>query len=248
MPSEEEVDPELQVFINAARERQRLAESQESDPTTEHFKVQVESTIPRTLLNNKPLTFKLNTTDPLKSLKTTWCSFMQINDVDVDADSIFFTWRGRRLYNTTTLRGLGIAAMGNDLLYAADVGDRRGFSADRRRVVLQAWTEEQFEAHLAEEEKEERRRRGELEEEESESAPAEERIKVAMRSKQGDPVKVSVTASSTVVELVQKFRAKRNLPAEANVAIYFDGERLDEGMTLSDADIGDDEQVEVHLS
>ena len=248
-PEEEETDPDLQVFINAARERQRLAESQKSNPLTETFKVQVESTIPRTTIGGKPVTFKLNSTDLLKNLKTTWCSVMQMNHVDVTANDIFFTWRGRRLYNTTTLQGLSIATMGNDLLYAGDTGDRRGFSADRRRVVLQAWTEELFEAHLAEEEREEKRRRGELEEEE-ELPPAvvEEKLRVTMRSRQGEPVKVAVTASSTVGELVEKFREKRGLPAEASVAIYFDGEKLAEDITLQDADIGDEEQVEVHLN
>lgn len=248
-PPEEETDPELQVFINAARERQRLAESQKSEPSTEILKVQVESAIPGTLVDGKPVTFKLNSTDQLKNLKTTWCSVMQMNHIDMAAEDIFFTWRGRRLYNTTTLRGLGIATMGNDLLYAGGVGDRRGFTADRKRVVLEAWTEELFQAHLAEQDKEEKRRRGELDEEEAEpSAPAEEKIRVAMRSKQGDPVKVSVSASSTVGDLVEKFREKRHLPAEVKVSIYFDGEKLDEGMMLQDADIGDDDQVEVHLN
>lgn len=245
-PVEEETDPELQAFVNAARERQRLAASQESEET---FKVQVESTIPRTLVSGKPVTFRLTSSDQLKNIKTTWCSVMQLNHVDVTAEDTFFTWRNRRLYNTTTLRGLGIATMGNDLLYAGDVGDRRGFSADRKKVVLQAWTEELFEAHLAAEEREEMRRRGELDEEEPEpSAPAEEKIKVAMRSKQGEPVKVTTSASSTIGDLVARFREKRHLPTEVKVSVYFDGEKLEEGMTLQDADIGDDDQVEVHLN
>ena len=247
-PLEEEMDPDLQVFVNAARERQRLAESQDFEPTTKNFKVQVESIIPRTQIGGKPVIFKFLTTDALKNLKTFWCDLMQINHIDVSAGEIFFTWRGRRLYNTTTLRGLGISTMGNDLLYAGDVGDRRGFSANRKRVLLQAWTEELFEKHLAEEDLEERRRRGELEEEVPEVAPAEEKVRVAMRPKQGDPVKVTVTASSTVGELVKKFREKKNLPADVTVFIYFDGEKLGEGVTLADADIGDDDQVEVHLN
>lgn len=247
-PVEEEGDPELQAFINAARERQRLAESQKSEEPTETFKVQVESTIPRTLISGKPLTFKLTSSDQLKNVKTTWCSVMELNHVDVSAEDIFFTWRGRRLYNTTTLRGLGIATMGNDLLYAGDMGDRQGFSADRKKVVLQAWTEELYEVHLAEEEKEEMRRRGELDEEPEPSAPVEEQIKVAMRPKQGEPVRVTTTASSTIGDLVVKFREKRHLPAEVSVSIYFDGEKLEEGMTLQGADIGDDDQVEVHLN
>lgn len=247
-PPEEETDPDLQVFINAARERQRLV-SQETEPSVENFKVQVETTIPRALIDGKPVSFKLSSTDPLKNLKSTWCTVMEINHVDVSHSDVFFTWRGRRLYNTTTLRGLGIAAMGNDLLYAGDAGDRRGFSSDRKRVVLEAWTEELFEGHLRDEERERMRRLGEIEEVEGESAaPVEERVRVTMRARQGEPVKVSATASSTVADLVEKFRAKRSLPVEAAVAVYFDGERLGEGVTLQDADIGDEEQVEVHLS
>lgn len=247
-PPEEETDPDLQVFINAARERQRLA-SQETEPSAENFKVQVESTIPRALIDGKPVSFKLSSTDPLKNLKSTWCTVMEINHVDVSHSDVFFTWRGRRLYNTTTLRGLGIAAMGNDLLYAGDAGDRRGFSTDRKRVVLEAWTEELFEGHLRDEERERMRMLGEIEEvEEESSAPVEEKVRVTMRARQGEPVKVSATTSSTVAELVEKFRAKRSLPAEAAVAVYFDGERLAEGVTLQEADIGDEEQVEVHLS
>src|SRR5690606_3522597 len=100
-------------------------------------------------------------------------------------------------------------------------GNRRGFSTDRKRVVLEAWTEELYEGHLKEEERERMRRLGEIEEEEEEeSAPAEEKLRVTMRARQGEPVKVSATASSTVADLIDKFRAKRDLPADAAVAVY----------------------------
>ncbi|SPN96932.1 uncharacterized protein DNG_00451 [Cephalotrichum gorgonifer] len=257
-PSEEETDPDLQVFINAARERererQRLAESQESEPkAAEDLKVQVESLIPRALDDGKPVVFKLSSGDPLKTLKTTWCDIMRINNVDLDPADVFFTWRGRRLYNTTTLSGLGISNMGNDLLYAGDMGDRGGLSADRKRVVLQAWTEVLYQKHLEEEERERLRRLGGLDEEEVAGAagaapPEEKKIKVTMRPRQGEPVKVALVASSTVGDLVERFRAKRQIPPDVQVAIHFDGERLEEQMALEEADIGDEDQVEVHLN
>lgn len=255
-PSEEETDPDLQVFINAAR--QRLAESQESEASSEEtFKVQVESAIPGTApADGKTLTFKLSASGPLGDLKTAWCAMLRIQHVELSHADVFFTWRGRRLYNTTTLGGLGVATMGNELLYAGDAGDRRGLSADRKKVVLKAWTEALYEEHVKSEERERLRRLGELDDDDgpggadaaAAAAPQEPRVRVTMRARQGEPVKVSVTASSTVGDLVAKFREKRNLPAEAKVSIHFDGERLDEGTTLEDADIGDEEQVEVHLS
>ncbi|PKS06388.1 hypothetical protein jhhlp_007136 [Lomentospora prolificans] len=248
---EEEEDPELQKYVQAAHERKRQLEQerqQEQAGSKKNFTVEVISDIPYTHMAG-PCVFKHFGDDPLKQVRETWCAIMQMHKIDIIANDVFLTWRGNRLYNTTTLQGLGISILGNNLLYAQS-GTREGFSEDRKRVILQAWTEDLFETYQQEKERERLRLLGELDDEQEEDAAApepEEKIKVTMRPKQGDSVKVSVTASSTVSVLIEKFRAKRHIPQEAKISIHFDGEKLGEEMTLEAADIGDDDQVEVHM-
>ena len=248
---DEEDDPELQKYVQDAQERKRRLEEEqqlEQAGIKKNFTVEVISTIPNTHLAG-PCLFKHFADDPLKQVRETWCAVMQMHRVDLNASDVFLTWRGNRLYNTTTLQGLNISVLGNNLLYSPK-GNREGFSDDRKRVVLEAWTEELFDEYQQEKERERQRLLGELDDEEEDAAPApepEERIKVTMRPKQGESVKVSVTASSSVSALIEKFRAKRHIPVEVKISIHFDGETLGEQMTLEDADIGDEDQVEVHM-
>ncbi|CAI4216226.1 unnamed protein product [Parascedosporium putredinis] len=229
---DEEDDPELQKYVQDAQERKRRLEEEqqlEQAGIKKNFTVEVISTIPNTHLAG-PCLFKHFADDPLKQRRVPHVA-------------------GNRLYNTTTLQGLNISVLGNNLLYSPK-GNREGFSDDRKRVVLEAWTEELFDEHQQEKERERQRLLGELDDEEEDAAPApepEERIKVTMRPKQGESVKVSVTASSSVSALIEKFRAKRHIPVEVKISIHFDGETLGEQMTLEDADIGDEDQVEVHM-
>jgi hypothetical protein len=246
---EEEQDPALKAYIAAAQERNRLEKEAEGQQSSSGrcYLVQIESQIPRT----KATTFRQPIGDPLKKARNTWCAVMRLNNhADVQDDDVFLTWRGNRLYNMTTLKGLGIEVMGDNYLYAGeDMGEGAGFSADRKKAVFEAWTEQLYEENVAAKERDRLRLMGELDEEvdAAPEAPPEEKIKITMRARQGEPVKISVPVSATVAVLVEKFRAKRHIPKDISVTIHFDGEELGEGVSLADADIGDEDQVEVHM-
>lgn len=247
---EDEEDPELQKYVQAAQERKRQLEKeqeQEQVLAKKNFTIEVVSDIPYTHAAG-PCVFKHFANDPLKQVRETWCAIMQMHKIDVVANDVFLTWRENRLYNTTTLQGLGISILGNNQLYSKS-GGREGFSEDRKRVILEAWTEDLFEQHQREKERERLRLLGELDEGVPVAAEPEpeEKFKVTMRPKQGESVKVSATASSTVSVLIEKFRAKRHIPQDVKISIYFDGEKLGDEITLQEADIGDEDQVEVHM-
>lgn len=84
--------------------------------------------------------------------------------------------------------------------------------------------------------------------EEEEEEPEEERkIKVILKTRSDPPVKTTVRPATTVETLIAYFRQQRNLSEETQVVLYFDGEQLEEGTTVEDAEIEDMDAIEVHV-
>ncbi|GJC99653.1 hypothetical protein ColKHC_08479 [Colletotrichum higginsianum] len=76
---------------------------------------------------------------------------------------------------------------------------------------------------------------------------AEKKIKVLLKTKTDEPLKTSVRPSTTVGTIMALFRKMRGLATDAPISLMFDGDELEEDMTVEDADIGDMETIEVYI-
>ena len=88
--------------------------------------------------NTKPLIVSRKLTQRLKDVRLTWC---QRQGFSVEATaSIFLTWRGKRLFDVTTCRsmGIGVDTHGNVALK----GERDMLRAENRQIHMEAMTEE----------------------------------------------------------------------------------------------------------
>lgn len=134
-------------------------------------KILITSTIPDT----NPLIVKRKASQPLKQVREFWC---QRNNLDAKTTAhIFFTWRGTRLFDSTTMRG-PIQKLKSDLAakqkmslddYDVDDNDEHDNDSDAERnvedpsqgrITLEAMTQEIFDARQLEKERKAQGSRG----------------------------------------------------------------------------------------
>ncbi|KAI3549730.1 hypothetical protein CABS01_12564 [Colletotrichum abscissum] len=253
---EEEEDDEFEEYVRRAMERKKALEQDENQLVN----VFVTSDIPGT----RDRQFRFTLAKPLKVIRMKWIE-VQLERIEIprsEVDSVFLTWRGHELYDTTTLHSLDLEATFRKNGGGGGGGDggadlSEGFKDDDwTNVHLQMWTRELWEEH---EKQEARRRRHDLGDysddeggEQGDGADAiepevEQKIKVLLKTKTDEPLKTSVRPSTTIGTLMELFRKMRGLAEDAPITLMFDGDELGEETTVEEADIGDMETIEVYI-
>lgn len=261
-------DDEFAEYVQKAREQREknealLRSTSNGSIGKESTTIIVRSEIPGT----KTLGVKALYNQPLRLFRDSWLAIQLRDEVEIKTEhpeDMVITWRRRRVYNNSTLQMLGIRPTG-DGRFAVDgrpFGSsslrRSGFDESHTRVCLEIWTPELFAEMEREEDLRRRRDVGDLgydedehgrvakEEEPAAAAPA-QKIKVVLKARYQDDVGLSVRAETTVETLITGYRTKRRLSAAKDVTLWFDGERLEEHMTMDDCEIVDMDTIEVHI-
>ncbi|KAM3453295.1 hypothetical protein MY3296_003886 [Beauveria thailandica] len=205
---------------------------------------------------------------PLRLVRDNWTALQHrhkvpLRDLLDRDDDVILTWRRKKVYMTSTLLSLRILPSATTIGAAVmERSTRDGFNESGTRVHMQAWTPALF-AKMEREDEAARRQRempsetageggeGNYEEdnddEEEEKSAAAAMVRVVLKSRDREPVKLKVLPETTTELLVAAFRAQRDVPPGADVALWFDGMRLQEGATMEDADIDDMDTIEVHV-
>jgi hypothetical protein len=146
---EEVLDPALAAL--AARARARAASKAQTVPVTNGKPAKapvaqlfVKPEIPAA----KPLMVKVRIDSTLEQTRNAWCT-KQGYSSDM-SKSVFFTWKGTRVYDSTTIKRLGIQvdAKGN----VSVEGDSNIYDdVNLPKVYVEAWTDELFQKHKKEE-------------------------------------------------------------------------------------------------
>lgn len=248
-PNEEE--DEFAEYIRKAEEARRNLASGTSEgpgiPKAEKANLIVTSAIEGT----RSCGVKFFFDKPMHQIRTAWVNVQRQRKVHlpVSPSELILTWRGSKVYNYSTLHSLGIRRYGDGVV--ADGNSRKGLSADGMQVHMEIWTPDMFSKW---EEEEERRRKvlaGELSDEEDpevEEQP-EVTLRVILKARDLDEVGLKVRPATTVETLVTGFRAKSNsnLGADKEVTLWFDGDMMEEHVTMEEADISDMDVIEVHI-
>lgn len=206
------------------------------DPTIE---ILINSEIPNTI----PLKVMRKMSQKLREARFVWCDKQKLpGHSSVDLRSvIFLTWKRKKLFDYTTCHALGLKVdeFGN---LSNEEGMHEG------KVYLEAWTEETFAAAQRDDEvARQREERGE--DEEDEAPPANEviKIKLVLKAKDMEPVKIVVRNTSRVEMLITAFREARQIPEDREVSLFFDGEELDVDSKVEEAELDDLDTLEVHI-
>ncbi|KAH6631552.1 hypothetical protein F5144DRAFT_511197 [Chaetomium tenue] len=176
----------------------------------------------------------------------------------------FLTWKGNKIYGHSTLAALGVRVDARGALRGAH-GD--GYVRDG--LHLEVWTEEAYAEYLEDRGKEWALKLGEEGEEDGEygadgrgagagagsgevvaaATPKKKGIRVVLKAKEHEALKLTTREETDVEMLIEAFRTQRDIGPEWSVAIYFDGERLEEEALVSEIDVDPDDvnQMEVHV-
>lgn len=176
-----------------------------------------------------------------------WLRKMGHSVTEEDEANIFLTWKHRKIYDVSTGVSLGWdPSVAEDSSSSSTPGFMRG------GIQLDAWTQEDFDEWLAEEEKQRMIKRGELVEDLSDDEPVEEqvanaRVRVTIKEKDQEPFKFTAYVDMEIRLMILAIRQMRKIPNDREIKLRYEGEWLEGGVTVQDADIEDQCTVEMYL-
>jgi hypothetical protein len=192
-----------------------------------------------------PLVVRMKLSQKLKTAKLAWCDKQSRSAQPLSKsvrDSIFLSWKGIKLYDYTSCKGLGLKIDGRGDLTSTGEGFIK--NDDETKVHFEAWTPNLWDQNQRK--LKAQRDRGDSEDE-LEEVVVEPKIKLIMQAKGMEPVKLQVTSRTTIGKLAGVFRAQRDVPHGKEITLHFDGEKLDPQSTVKDADLEPMDSVEVHI-
>ncbi|RCI14672.1 hypothetical protein L249_6785 [Ophiocordyceps polyrhachis-furcata BCC 54312] len=238
-----------------ARDRNMLAGRAMGSERQETVCILITSNVPEAKLS----CFKFLYGKPLRLVRDKWAALQRQNNVQLpeDDDHVILTWRRKRVYNSSNLLSLGIRPQSDGSIGVEDFRID-GMTPDRSKVHMEAWTPDLFEAMEREEEMRRRREAGDLlseesddddddDSEEEDSAAARAKMRLTLKARGFDNVGLTVLPETTVDTLVTGFRTQRSIGPDQVVSIWFDGERLEEHVTMEEAEVDDLDTLEVHV-
>jgi len=194
----------------------------------------------------KPLLVKRKLSQRLKEVRLAWCDHQANEGQPMGSevkDSIFLTWRGKRLYDVTTCKSLDLNIDSLGKLSSQGEGvDNNG------RVHLESWTEEVFKAYqkkLAARLQSEQN--GVDEEEVVEKQVVVQKTRLFLRSRELGEYKLMVKPTTPIEKLITAFRENKGVSDNQEVSLHVDGEKLDPAWKIEDTELEDKDVVEVHI-
>ncbi|KAM0265801.1 hypothetical protein ACHAPA_007640 [Fusarium lateritium] len=250
-PSKEPTPPpaeenEFAGFIREAEEERARQRALQSNESAELKKETVNITITSMIPNSSILQVKYLFTKPLRVARDAWVKHQAKKGLSLVADEVVLTWRRKKIYNTSTLIGLGIRPAGSGRIEADDQGSD-GFKNNRTVVAMEAWTLCQFQEMEHNEELQRKRDAGELPEEEEPQAQDRHYFMIVLKGRDVEPLDCKVMPETTVDTLIAVFRKQRQISSEKEVSLWWDGERLEEHIEMEEAEIEDHDTIEVHI-
>ncbi|EFR01779.1 hypothetical protein MGYG_04782 [Nannizzia gypsea CBS 118893] len=197
--------------------------------------------------NTRSLLVRRLLSQNLRDVRKAWCHHQKFDEET--SDTIILTWKGRRLFDATTCKSLGINESDtndNSMFDSAPVDMDEGNAG----VHMEAMTLEMLE---------ERRRAAtaaqlDNEEEESEDEqpkaqePSDENVvRIILKNPDLDDFRIKVRPTTQIGNILKKFRQMKEIPEHKSVSLYFDGDRLDPDSLIGDNDIDDMDCIDVVL-
>ncbi|KAI2483054.1 SMT3 Ubiquitin protein [Pyrenophora tritici-repentis] len=200
--------------------------------------------------NARPLMVKVRIDNPISKPRTAWCKIQ--NFTPQMTDSVFFTWNGTRLYDSTTIKRLGIQV--DDKGNVTVEGDSNIYDdVNLPKIHVQAWTEELFRERKKQDAEAKAAKKAAAEAPvviedrfpTPEPAPAVTKIRLTLRAKGREDFKLSVKPDTTFAHIASAYKTKLKIPNDQPVTLMFDGERLVPIDTVADCELEDKDTLDV---
>ncbi|KAI1457443.1 hypothetical protein F4805DRAFT_179056 [Annulohypoxylon moriforme] len=262
-PKEDEDEDPSEYYIRLARARaqKEKMEREAREKRGDSAAIDEEDPIIQILIHShmhgiNPLLFRRRLSQKLDVVYRTWIE-QQVAKTNVPRpvlDSMFFTWKGNKVYPHTTLKTLGIKPERDGGLYPDWKSDQEGYRG-REKVFFEAWTQQLYDEYLESKERQRLQHLNELEgvyegsqePELPQTSQEEKKIRIHFKAKDQPPTKVTVRSSTTAAQLVKAYRRLANIPEDKTIELHWDGEALEDETTVEEADIEDMDSLEVHV-
>lgn len=265
-------DNEFAHFVVAARERREnqkavraAAESVRGTKPVDERIIQVFVTSRLPPPKMKPVVLNTVMRKPIKVLRDTVVAFSASRGrplTEEEQKGAFLVWKDSRLYSSSTLMSLGVVPDAHGGFSKTGSGNANDGVTVDGQLHFELFTEEIYAEWMQQLEKQRQKDlyqtisddEGETgqkpaadgqDEAQGQDGKSSEKIRIFLKAKNLDQVKASAKADTEISELVAAFRNVRKIPADKQVVIMFDGDKLAETDTVGDAGIEDKDVVDV---
>ncbi|KAJ9663403.1 hypothetical protein H2201_005611 [Coniosporium apollinis] len=196
--------------------------------------------------NARPLLVKRRLKQRLYEVRDAWCKREGLPSEE--SANIFLTFRGRRLYDSTTCKSLGIAVDEDGEIIMRSGKSRGADGLCEGKIHMEVCNPETFE-----EMKREAAQKLKAKAPEEEPLPTQEKkveeklVKLVLKAKGYEDFKLRAKPTSTFEEIANGFRRKRAVQADQQILLAWDGERMSPTAKLEDTDIADMDSIDVHI-
>ncbi|KAJ5162842.1 Ubiquitin supergroup [Penicillium coprophilum] len=192
------------------------------------------------IANTKPLLVHRKMSQRLRDVRLAWCN-RQNFDPHIQS-SIYLTWKGRRLFDVTTCRSLGINTGKNSgRIFGIDDDETAG---PELRIHMEAVSDLPLPVNQPATPPDD-------EKPPTVSQPPEddqgEPMKLVLRSLGYDDFRLKARQKTVISRLISAFRDKQKIPADRDIFLLFDGDKLDPDSCLGDYDIDDLDLLDVQI-
>jgi hypothetical protein len=194
--------------------------------------------------NTKPLIVHRKASQSLREVRLAWCKRQGLPE-EMQL-SVFLTWKGRRLFDVTTCKSLGVNNVNNNSDGFPDFHYQS--VDDGPRVHMEAVMDDCF---TFKQKQQQSRALSATECRTGPDPPAfgsyrrDVMMKIILRCPGIDDFGAKVSQKTPVSQILSTFKDARRIPAEKRVHLLFDGDRLDPNACLLDYDIADQDMVDV---
>lgn len=262
-------DEEFPELVLAARERERLKVLErekaskdladknrtsnsleddifqtETETSTVNADPIIEVLITSELAGTKPLLARRKVSQRLDAVRLAWCDHQASGGQSLGPDfkdSIFLSWKGKRIYDATTCKSFKLSFDGSGQISSQSEGVNSG------RVHLEAWTDDTYRQYQERQAIKQQRELNGLEEEEVVVEEKVKKIKLFLKSRELGECRVSVKPTTKIEQLISKFREEKGVSDGQEVSIHLDGDQLEPESTVEEAELEDKDSVEVHI-
>ncbi|KAJ6082276.1 hypothetical protein N7499_007150 [Penicillium canescens] len=193
------------------------------------------------ITNTKPLLVHRKMSQGLREVRLAWCN-RQNFDPEIQS-SIYLTWKGRRVFDVTTCRSLGVHAGRNQLSSSMDEDLIPGYP--ELRIHMEAVADRPLPVSRPSPSPD----HGKIPS--ASQTPENDKdvpMKLVLRSPGLDDFKIKARAKTPISRLISAFRNKQNISMDQTISLQFDGDKLKPDDCLGDYDIDDLDLVDVQIT
>ncbi|PYH40926.1 uncharacterized protein BP01DRAFT_328877 [Aspergillus saccharolyticus JOP 1030-1] len=211
-----------------------LTPSKQLIPSEEPF---VQILITSTIYNTRPLIVRRRLHQPLRDVRLAWLDRQGLpKELE---NSIYLTWKGKRLFDVTTCRSLGFGCKSQYLsrpnAYAVLQDDSKDL-----QIHIEATTGKSLDLDIGQS-----LSPAKLDQTADFTVVEQQFSKIVLMSPGLKDLRLRVNLQMHVSKLICLFRDARQIPPEHEVHLVFDGERLESGCTLAEYNLADDDLLDV---